>query len=154
MNLIHHLENTKKSNGGFHSHGGTPKWMVYFMENPSINGWELGVALFWETTKWWWDVIWDLLEGSPKVTTIPLIEFPFYDTPKSLWQSCWCIPIISPLSILQTKSVDSWSKLFTFHPFIMVNDGRIMINSNHLWSIHMKIMANNAWYWLMVNNCQ
>ena len=21
--------------GGFHSHGGTPNWMVYFMENPT-----------------------------------------------------------------------------------------------------------------------
>ena len=32
--------------GGFHSHGGTPKWMVY-REHP-IKMDDLGVALFWE----------------------------------------------------------------------------------------------------------
>ena len=31
--------------GGFHSHGGTPEWMVYFMENP-IKMDDLGVPYF------------------------------------------------------------------------------------------------------------
>ena len=34
--------------GGFHSHGGSPI-AGWFMENPSINGWELGVPLFQES---------------------------------------------------------------------------------------------------------
>ena len=35
--------------GVFHSHGGTPKWMVFNGKSPNKNGWELGVALFQET---------------------------------------------------------------------------------------------------------
>ena len=27
------------------------RWMIYFMEDPSIDGWELGVSLFQETPK-------------------------------------------------------------------------------------------------------
>ena len=36
--------------GGFHSHGGTPKCLVYFMENP-IKIDDLGVPLIQETSK-------------------------------------------------------------------------------------------------------
>ena len=25
-----------QTNGGFHSHGGTPKWLLYFMDNPNL----------------------------------------------------------------------------------------------------------------------
>ena len=38
--------------GGFQSHGGTPKWMVYFMETP-IKMDDLGVPLFQETSNYW-----------------------------------------------------------------------------------------------------
>jgi hypothetical protein len=31
--------------GGFHSHGASPIAGWFFREHPSINGWELGVAL-------------------------------------------------------------------------------------------------------------
>ena len=42
--------------GGFHSHGGTPKWMVSDGKSVSIKGWWLGVPLFQETTicVWFW----------------------------------------------------------------------------------------------------
>ena len=46
--------------GGFHSHGGTLKQMVYSGKIPSKNGWELGVALhLWKISRippqfpWW-----------------------------------------------------------------------------------------------------
>jgi hypothetical protein len=49
-------------NGGFLSHGGTPSWMVDFMENPNlIAGWwtykiyNIGVPLFQETSKYFYD---------------------------------------------------------------------------------------------------
>ena len=45
--LIEHIPNIPRSYDGFHSHGRTPKWMVYFMENP-IKMDDLGVALFQE----------------------------------------------------------------------------------------------------------
>ena len=37
------------SYGDFHSHGGTPKWMVFVGENPIGMDDDLGVPLFWET---------------------------------------------------------------------------------------------------------
>ena len=36
------------TNGAFHIHGGTPKWLVYFMGNP-IHLDDLGIPLFQET---------------------------------------------------------------------------------------------------------
>ena len=31
------------TNGGFHSHGDTKKWLVYFMKNPNLEMDDLGV---------------------------------------------------------------------------------------------------------------
>ena len=31
--FLDHFHNFQLKNGGVHSHGGTPKWIVYFMEN-------------------------------------------------------------------------------------------------------------------------
>ena len=36
--------------GGFHSHGGTPKYMVYLLEKPIKMDDDLGVPLFQETS--------------------------------------------------------------------------------------------------------
>ena len=59
---------------GFFSHGETPKsrWMLYFMENPSINGWELGVpggnAKFDGSSP---TRTWDVYTQTPRVTHTP-----------------------------------------------------------------------------------
>ena len=47
---ISYILTVQPTNGGFHSHGGTPKWMVY--KDNLIEVDDLEVPLFQETTKY------------------------------------------------------------------------------------------------------
>ena len=100
-------------NGGFPNWGHSNSWMVYLLENPSINGWELEVPPWlWKPPNSIW--LWKLLE------MIPIDQFECYYNSTHLTKthvcSCWNT---RNLSIIRLKASGS---ILWLQPYLDPNE--------------------------------
>ena len=91
-------------NGGFHSHVGTPKWMVCKGKSHS-NGWWLGVPPFQETSKYLQEIKHDIGQPPHLVHIFPSRFSPhFWNGDFGEQVACFCCRLTTPFQKITNKN--------------------------------------------------